>query len=790
MNASRRWLEAFLNQALDPKDVAARLGMLGAPVDAIEGVHHDLRELVVARVEAVRPHPNADRLRVCTVNDGGDTPCNVVCGAPNVVAGASYPFARVGATLPGGLTIEKRKLRGEPSEGMLCSGRELGLSDDHDGLLTLETDAAPGTPLLSALPVDDERLVVDVTPNRADLNGHKGLARELAASYGVPFRLPVLPGTLAADIPPVARSAGPARAGAIEIRVHPGSGCSRFLGAVIRGVTIGVSPPWLRQRLQAVGMRSINNVVDATNYVMLELNQPLHAYDLQTLRGGRIEARAAEAGEPLRTLDGHERVLSAGMPAIADAQGVIGVAGVMGGESSEVTASTTDLFLECAWFDPRRVRAARRSLGLSTEASYRFERGVDLHAAPDAFRRALELLLKVAGGTIEGAPADVWPEPAHPPRIFLRLSRLAQVLGAELSLHAVERALVAVGATVVAKPDDNRLAVEPPGWRPDLTAEIDLIEEVARIHGYEQFPDQLRPFRPGLQVDAATETAATRVRDGLAALGLLEAVSLAMGPDGTGGGVRIINPLSADQAALRSELLPGLVRAAALNWDHQVRDIRLFEIGTVFHPGPVGRPPIEAVRVAGVISGARAPAHWTDGGHPAQFDRWDLKGYFESAVGLAYPGATVQVEGDGWVARRPDGTAVGSARALAASAPPWAAALWGFEVELHPVGWSGTTYQAVPVLPAIVRDVALVVPDAVAAEAVRSRLEEASGLVESVQIVDEFRGKGLKPGTRSVAFRLAFRTAERTLRDAEVDPVVQRVLVRLERELDVTLRTS
>ena len=790
MNASRRWLEAFLSQPLDPRDIAARLGMLGAPIDAIEPVHHDLRDLVVARVEEVRPHPNADRLQVCTVNDGGETTRSVVCGAPNVVAGASYPFARIGSTLPGGLTIEKRKLRGELSEGMLCSGRELGLSDDHDGILTLQTDAAPGTPLLEALPVDDERLVVDVTPNRADLNGHKGLARELAASFGIPFRLPVLPGTASEDVPPPARSAGPARVGGIEVSILPDSGCARFLGAVVRGVKVGPSPLWLRQRVEAVGMRSISNVVDATNYVMLELNQPLHAYDLATLRGARIMARPAAAGEALRTLDGHDRVLGAGMPAIADRDGIIGVAGVMGGEATEVAATTVDLFLECAWFEPRRVRAARRALGLSTEASYRFERGTDLHAAPDAMRRALDLLLRVAGGTLDGPPVDVWPEPAHPPRIFLRLSRLAQVLGAELPLHAVERALVAIGATVVAKPDENRLAVEPPGWRPDLTGEIDLIEEVARVHGYDQFPDQLRAFRPGQQADAPIELVANHVRDGLVAMGLFESVSLAMGPDGPEAGVRIVNPLSVEHSVLRTRLLPGLIRAARFNWDHQVRDIRLFEIGTTFRPGAAGRAPNETVGVAGVLSGARAPAHWTDGGHSADLDRWDLKGCFESVVGLAYPGATMQVEGGGWVACRADGSVVGRAEALIADAPPWAAPLWGFEVELHPVGPASSVFRALPVVPAIVRDLALLLPEPVAAAAVRARLAGSSPLVESVAIIDEFRGKELPAGTRSVAFRVAFRAADRTLRDAEVDPVVQRVLEVLERELDVTIRTA
>jgi len=790
MNVSRRWLEAFLGRPLDPQDLAARLAMLGAPVDAILPHHAGLTDLVVGRVEAVVPHPNADRLRVCTVNDGTAQRLNVVCGAPNVVAGGVYPFARVGATLPGGLTIERRKLRGELSEGMLCSGRELGLSEDHDGLLPLETDAPAGTPLLEVLPVDDERLVVDVTPNRADLNGHKGIARELAASYGIPFRLPVIPGSVGLDLPPARRSAGPALTGPVEVAVERQSGCARFVGAVIRGVQVGPSPEWLRRRIESVGMRSINNVVDVTNYVMLELNQPLHAYDLATLRGGRIIAREARIGEALRTLDGQHRVLEAGMPVIADGEGVIGVAGVMGGESTEVGPTTTDLFLECAWFEPARVRAARRALGLSTEASYRFERGTDLHAAPDALRRALELLLVVAGGTLDGPAVDVWPEPAHPPRIFLRLGRVAQVLGAELPLHVVEKALVAIGAAVVAKPADGRIAVEPPGWRPDLTEEIDLVEEVARVHGYDQFPEVLRPFRPGLQADAPGERCSALVRRGLAALGMHEAVSLAMGPADGSDQVPILNPLSADHGFLRSSLLPGLVRAAEGNWGHQVRDIRLFELGTVFRPGAPGRVPHESLCVAGVLSGARVPPHWTASGQSADADLWDLKGVFEAVVGLAHPAATVQVEGNGWVARRGDGPPVGRARVQRADAPVWAAPLLGFELELDLVPRVGITFRPAPATPAVERDLALLLPEGVTAAVVTARLAAAGPLLESVAIVDEYRGPGIPAGRRSVAFRLAFRDPGRTLRDAEVDAAVQRALAALERELDVTLRTA
>ncbi|MBA3522709.1 MAG: phenylalanine--tRNA ligase subunit beta, partial [Gemmatimonadales bacterium] len=322
MNVSRRWLEAFFRRSLEPQDVSERLTMLGAPVDAVEPLHTDLGDLVVGLVEEVRPHPNADRLRVCSVNDGGAERRNVVCGAPNVTAGRKYPYAPVGATVPHGkggapMKIERAKLRGEVSEGMLCSARELGLGQDHDGILELETDAAPGTRLLDAVPFDDHRLVVDVGPNRPDLLGHKGVARELSASYRSPFRLPAIPGATGSDIPLSRRVATSGEVGGVHITIDDPEGCPRFHAAVIRGARVGPSPAWLRQRLEAVGVRSISNVVDATNYVMFELNQPMHAYDVATLREGSLVVRRAREGERLVTLDQVERQLTPGMVAIA-----------------------------------------------------------------------------------------------------------------------------------------------------------------------------------------------------------------------------------------------------------------------------------------------------------------------------------------------------------------------------------------------------------------------------------------------------------------------------------------
>lgn len=790
MNVSRRWLEAFLSRDLDPTDVADRLAMLGAPVDAIEPLHADLDGIVVALVEAVVAHPNADRLRVCTVNDGSPERRNVVCGASNVAAGHRYPFAPVGATLPGGLRIEKRKLRGEVSEGMLCSGRELGLSEDHEGLLELEGNSAPGTPLLEALPVRDDRLVVDVTPNRADLLGHKGIARELAASYGTPFRLPVIPGSRAGDLTPPVRAGAEGTTAGIRVAIADREGCARFLGGVIRGVRVGPSPAWLRARLGAVGLRSINNVVDATNYVLYELNQPLHAYDLATLRGGLITARSARGEETLRTLDDQERRVSPGMTVIADAERVIGVAGVMGGAETEVTQHTTDVFLECAWFRPAAVRATRKALGLSTDASQRFERGTDLWGAADAFRRGMDLILSVAGGEPDGPGVDVWPAPTYPSRVFLRLARVTQVLGVDLPLRTVEDALVGIGATVVAKPADGRLAVDVPGWRPDLTSEIDLVEEIARLVGYDRIPSDLGPFRPGRQGESLEWGMASRMREGLVALGLFETLTLPVGPDA--GGVALANPLSSEHGYMRSALLPGLVRQVEGNWAGHTRDVRLFEIGTVFQApeNPEGRP-VEAQHTAVVFTGSREPRHWTDAGRTPDLDRWDLKGMFESVAQLANPGATVQVEGDNWVARLPDGTVVGSAARLAADAPPWAAPLFGFEIEIAPTTRASRPFCPWPSMPAADRDLALVVPQGVpAADVIRVIQIAAGALLETVDPIDEYRGAGLGEGERSVAFRLRFRAADRTLRDAEVDAAVNQVCRELEGTLGVTLRTA
>jgi phenylalanyl-tRNA synthetase beta chain len=790
MNVSRRWLEDFLRRPLDARDLAERLTMLGAPVDGVQPLHDDLADVLVAVVEEVRPHPNADRLRVCAVNRGNSESLNVVCGAANVTAGRKYPFAPVGATLPGGLRIEERKLRGETSQGMLCSARELGLGQDGEGIWELDTDAVPGTRLLDALPLADHRLIIDVGPNRPDLLGHKGIARELAASYGIPFRLPAIPGASLIDVPPARRAGNVAVVGGVRAGTEDVDGCPRLLGAVLRGVKIAPSPPWLVRRLEAVGARSINNVVDATNYVMLELNQPMHAYDVAKLQGPSVIARRARAGETITTLDGIARTLSEGMTVIADDNGPIGVAGVMGGADTEVGPETVDIFLECAYFTPALVRRTRRTLGLSTEASYRFERGIDRWGGAEAMRRCIEIIGATAAGALAEAPLDLGPGPGNPARIFLRSGRVAQVLGIELPAHALESYLVAVGATVVPKPDGGRMAVEPPSWRPDLTAEIDLIEEVARLHGYQNFPADLRPFRPSVLADAPLERASIPIREGLVRQGLLEVAALPMAPADGAESVRLSNPLSANEGYLRRRLLPGLVRLVEKNWANHVPNVRLFEIGTVFASVAGVQRPREERHVAAVITGRRDPEHWSGTGE-ARFDIWDLKGQFEVAIALAVPGGAVQVEGTGWIALDSRGQKVGWAGPLEADAPPWADPLFGFELTFDPVERPAARFVALPSTPSSERVLALILGAGTTVQQVESLLQRVGApLLESVSIQSDYRGPELAAGTRSVAFRLTFRAPDRTLRDVEIDGIEGRMLAALAAELGIQRRDA
>ena len=798
MIVSRRWLEALLNQPLDARDAAERLTLHVAAVDAVIPLHQELGDVRIARVLEVKKHPDADRLSLCLVDAGGaNGPVEVVCGAPNVQAGKTYPYAPVGAVLPGGLKLERKKIRGVESNGMLCSAKELGLGADHSGILELDTAAPPGTRFVDAVGLADHQIVIDVAANRPDLLCHKGVARELGASLGAVVKLPAITGSHGITVPSFRRAEREGVVDSVAVRLEDPEGAPRYIIAVIRGVRVGSSPAWLAERLTAVGQRPINNVVDATNYILFELNQPLHAFDLAKLRGPAVVVRRARPGEKIVTLDGATRTLTVDMTAICDAERPTIVAGVMGSAESEVSSDTTDLVLECAYFQPTRIRRTRRALGLSSESSYRFERGIDMLGMPDALRRATELIVAVAGGEIRAPALDLWPEPQQERTIFLRPERVNMLLGVSIERSEVERLLTSVGFFVA--PKDARLAVQVPGWRPDVTREVDLIEDVARLKGYDAFPDELGAYRPGTVPDAPEERARARVREALAHAGLLEARTLPIGSADGPDAVAILNPMSVEEAHLRRRLVPGLIGRVEHNWANRNRDVRLFEVGSVFRSkagdGGTGKgAPEEWTSVAGVLTGARRPPHWSEGAKVPDMDIWDLKYHFELAVRVAAPGCNVEPATDGeagWVAVQHGGEVVGHAGPLEADAPVWAAPLFGFEVRLTLAERGMITYRPLPPQPPVERDVALLLPPGVSATQVSEVLRRVAGtLLERLEVFDEYRGSGIPEGFRSVAWHCTFRDPARTLREREVDGVLEQGLKALEGELGVRRRES
>jgi phenylalanyl-tRNA synthetase beta chain len=837
VNASHEWLSALLPGVdLTVERMRDLITSRCCTVDEIVRLREDLADVVVGRVVEAAPHPNSDHLWVTRVDAGlpGGELLDVVCGAPNVRAGASYPFAPAGSTLPGGLKLEKRKIRGAISNGMLCSARELGLGQDHDGILELETTAAPGTPFLAAVPVGDARLVIDVTPNRPDLLSHLGLARELGAAIGVAPSLPGIGsrvrekvgGNAAVMVPPAAPSRDSARTDGIEVRIEDAEYCPRYMGVVVRGVTVAPSPEWLANRLTAIGSRPINNVVDITNYLLHELGQPMHAFDAARLAGPAIVVRRARAGERRLPLDGVDRTLDDSMTVIADAERAQAIAGVIGGGASEVTEATRDIFLEVAYFEPSPVRRARRALGVSTDASYRFERGTDFELPPRALARAVELLVTVAGGHVDGAPVDVQLVPRERRHIGLRPARVSHLLGVDVGAAEIEALLAPVGYSIDSRGDDS-ITVVVPSWRPDVSHEVDLIEEVARLRGFDSFPAELRAFRPGTVPDSPVEQVSRRLRAHLVAIGLLETRPMPFVRGASEGFVRVTNPLAENEAYLRRELLDTLARRAEFNFTQMQRDLRLFEIGSAFLPS-ADPLPVEKLHVAVLVTGHRRPPHWTEV-RPPDYDEWDAKGLAEELAAVAFPGDTVALRpaeagqldsGLLWVLTA-DGEERGSVRRLALDAPVWAAPVFGVELSLLTIdsttiappgegrrgGHAGQTgsgarrdgggaprtrrYRALPTTPAADFDLALLVPNDLAAVRVEEVIRRSAGeLLERLTLFDEYRGEGLPPGQRSLAWRLTFRHPERTLRDKEIAGRREKLLRTLEGELGVRQRTT
>ncbi len=790
MRVTIDWLRDFVDIEQTPDALAERLTLAGLEVESIEPVAADFAGVVVAEILERRAHPNADRLSVCRVSDGSRE-LEIVCGAANAAAGLKVPLAPVGTVLPGGLRIEAAKIRGVSSAGMLCSARELGLSEDAAGLLALDADARPGLDLRQHLRLDDHVLDVNLTPNRGDCLSVFGIAREVAAGQGN--------GPLDEALEAV--KAGSKRS--FPAKLAASAACPRFARRVVTGLTTGGrTPDWLRERLRRAGLRSIHPFVDVTNYVMLEYGQPLHAYRLDKLSGG-ITVRLAKRGESLALLNESVIDLDPSTLVIADDSGAIGLAGVMGGRTTAVDADTGEILLESAFFSPAALQGQARRYGLHTDASVRFERGVDPGGQERALERATRLLLDICGGS--AGPVEVAEDPARmprPPAIVLRADRLAARLGIAIPDGEVARILRVL--SMRAEPQTGGWNVVPPACRFDIAIEEDLIEEVGRLHGYDRIP--ATPARIEQRPGQATESVvpSERIGDLLVARGYTEVVcfgftsSVAQQSVLAGdGGVRLANPLSQDLDALRGSLWPGLLQSARFNFSRQVTRCRLFEQGTVFAAD--GDLVAESTHVAGLVAGTRMPLHW-EGEGPAT-DFFDVKGDVEALLGLwrepdalryvasihssLNPGrSAVILVGDrtvGWL---------GELHPRLQSEFEFKEPVVLFAIDLGAIGAArAPRFAAYSRYPSVRRDLAVIVDEAVAADDLTKVIADVLGeRLQHREIFDVYRGKGVDSGRKSIGIGLILQDASRTLTDKEADDMIQKVVRRLEHQLGARIR--
>jgi phenylalanyl-tRNA synthetase beta chain len=772
MRAPLSWIRDFTPADAPVDELVAALNQLGLEVEGVEEPGRDLGGVRVARILEVLPHPDADRLQLADV-DFGDGTTRVVCGAPNIAAGQLVPFAPAGARLPGGITLERRTIRGQVSDGMLCSPRELGLGDDHGGILVLDPGAELGADVRPVLGLDDVVFDLSITPNRPDAMCVVGVARELAAHLGQPLTVPE----------PAVRGDS-AVAADVSVDIEAPDRCWRYLAGVAR-VTMGESPAWLQQRLVKAGMRPISNVVDVTNYVLLERNQPLHAFDLGRLAGRGIVVRLATPGEPMTTLDGVQRTLDAEDLLICDAERTPqAIAGIMGGSTSEVTAATSEILLEAAYFERMGIARSSKRLKLRSESSARFERGIDPEGVAVHAARALELLEAVAAAGVAPETVDEFPTPAPRPVIRLRTTRVNRLLGTSLTDRDVLAALEPLGISVDGEGDE--ITAVPPSFRPDLEREVDLVEEVARRVGFASIGRTVP--KPADQVGGLSSSQRARrvVADALVGLGASEAMTVplvapeALADFGGERSVAIANPLRAEESALRTSLVPGLLAAAALNTARSLPDVTLFEIGHVFAT-PTGSDvlPVEREHAAAVVAGTIRRAPVEPDRVVDAFDAVDLlHGVLDAlrvtdvelrseAVRGWWPGraAVVLVGGE------PAGV-VGELGPEVVERAGMAGPVASFSVDLDallaaPAG--DEAYVAPSPYPPSAIDLAFVLPDDVSAGMVTATIGHAAGAdLETVRVFDEFRRDELGDGRRSVAFGLRFRAPDRTLTDAEV----------------------
>lgn len=803
MKVSLKWLSEYVEVPSDLKAFCDQLDLTGTGVEGVERSGDAFEHVVTGQILEKQPHPDSDHMWVTKVDvgsanvdkEGNPEPLQIVCGAQNFNQGDHVVVATIGAVLPGDFKIKKSKLRGVVSCGMNCSSRELGLGADHDGIMILPEDAPIGMPLADYLKLSDTILDLEITPNRPDCLSMVGMAREVGAMYGVDAKNPLdeMEAALKED------ASQPAVSDLVDIEVADAQRCGRYAARVIKNVKVGPSPDWLAERVTATGARSINNVVDVTNYILFLFGQPLHAFDYDKLVDGsgkaHIIVRAAEEGEELTTLDGEKRVLASDMSVIATPQSAVALAGVMGGLDSEVTEETTTILLETATFDSGRTSRTSRNLGLISESSMRYERRVDDNGIDRISAAAAQLLADVSGGVVVPGVLDVYNTKTDPVDLTFRIPRFHAMMGEAIPRDFIVETLERLGCTVSAE-SDEALKVIAPTFRPDLEREIDLYEEVLRLYGMDRIPSTLPSGSGRLGVKSSAQRIMDKINNTLRAAGLNETMTysfadpheleqLRMPTEGLGVPVELLNPLNAEQSIMRQSIVPGLMRSVSYNQNRGVRNVQLYETGIVFFGAEGKKSPKERQRLAVVMAGAMDDPAWNN--KPAPFDFFDGKGVVESLMrelAIAKPRFTALSSEDaphlqpGRAAQVLSGGTVlgwlGEIHPLACEAFEAQAPVVAFELDLDALikcARPARDYVDVPVFPAVTMDVAFVVDESVTHEQLMRCITSAGGkLLDTVQLFDVYRDEErVGAGKKSMAYALEYRAADRTLTTEEVD---------------------
>ena len=796
MKISESWVREWVSPDISTDQLAAQLTMAGLEVDAIEPVAGQFDSVVVGEIMEVSPHPQADRLKVCQVNDGIENR-QIVCGAPNALVGMRVPLARVGAQLPGNFKIKRAKLRGVESQGMLCARNELGVEGDSSGLWELPGDAPVGQSIREYLRLDDQIIEVDLTPNRADCLSVRGTARELAVlnrqSLNEPS-IPAVPASIEEQFP---------------VQLQAPDACPRYVGRVIRGVDLGASTPlWIQEKLSRSGIRSIDPAVDVTNYVMLELGQPMHAFDLDRLNGG-IAVRYAAAGETLTLLDGKQLDLDPDVLLITDDKGPLALAGIMGGKGSGVAADTRNIFLESAFFNPLSITGKARKFGLHTDASHRYERGVDFELQTQAAERATTLLLDICGGEagpiIETVVNGSLPRPNQ---ITLRKARLNLMLGHSIDSNEVKEILLSLGLRLTSH-DETSWTLEPPSWRFDLAIEPDLIEEVARIYGYDRLPEKTPTSNQPLSEATESRLDDKLFAQHLVSRGFREVISYSfIDPKlhkncmGEQMAVPIRNPIAADMSVMRTSIVPGLLQTAAHNLKRQQSDLRLFEMGQVFlaHNADWNMDELEQRQsIAGLMTGANHPESWANRRDPLDF--FDLKREIELLLDLPNKGGYEFIVAEGNALYHPGQAAevrrAGKCLGVLGRVHPRIQKtldlnqeVFAFELSLDALGESRVPeFHPMSKYPEVRRDLALLVDRQLPSSQLLEAARKAAGeLLSDARIFDIYEGQGIDSNKKSVGIGLTFRDYSRTLNEDDVTNLVKQIMDALNDEFGAVQR--